>query len=65
MEAAHGYCVSVGYDMDLLKIPICEWKYSFGGNCWYMVEKGKQPNAFYRLMQRICLGIIWTKTSGE
>lgn len=47
----------------LLKQPVYEWWYSFAPGYMYGVEKGKEPNAFYRFMQRICLGVIWTKTS--
>ncbi len=45
----------------MIKIPEHTWKYSFGGNYWYMVEKDTQPNAIYRAMQRIVLGIKWVR----
>ncbi len=47
---------------NLMEMPVYEWNYSFAEGYKYGVEKGKEPNAFYRWMQRMCLGIIWTKT---
>lgn len=43
----------------LNKVPIYEWYWTFSDGHKWCVEKGKQPCVFYRLMQRIVLGIKW------
>jgi hypothetical protein len=31
----------------------------------YHLEEGRQPNAFHRLMQRLCFGVRWERIKGK
>lgn len=49
-------------ELRTIKLPEYDWHYRFSaGGTRFMVERGKQPNAFYRWMQTKCLGIIWER----
>lgn len=44
-----------------LKLPVYEWQYQLVKGYVVLVEKGNEPNRFHRFMQRLCLGIKWSK----
>ena len=41
--------------------PDYAWRCYLGSNLMLNVEEGKQPNAFHRLMQRLCFGFRWER----
>jgi hypothetical protein len=41
--------------------PEYAWRCHIGYNLVYQLEEGRQPNAFHRLMQRLCFGIRWER----
>ena len=45
----------------VVKNPEYVWKCGTAPNWFWMREKGQQPNAFHRLMQRIFFGFKWER----
>jgi hypothetical protein len=37
------------------------WKCELHPSTYWHCEEGKQPNAFHRLMQRLCFGVKWSR----
>ena len=44
----------------LFEYPQCDWRCTLSTLSWD-VERGKEPNAFHRTMQRWLLGIKWER----
>lgn len=44
-----------------LNIPEYKWKFSFKGSDCLVIVTNNAPNAFYRFVQRIFLGIVWER----
>ena len=44
----------------LFEYPQCDWRCTLSTLSWD-VERGKEPNAFHRTMQRWLLGIKWKR----
>ena len=45
--------------------PEYAWRCHLVRGVVYHLEEGKQPNAFNRLMQRLCFGVRWERIKGE
>lgn len=58
-KRSKAFIVEYAADAQMLKPPVYTWKYSFGGDHWYLVESA--PNALRRFAQRIILGIVWER----
>jgi hypothetical protein len=48
------------YEHTIIGIPTYLWQMKIG-NMSIPVEKGREPNRFYRFMQTLILGIKWEK----
>jgi hypothetical protein len=45
--------------------PEFAWRCHLVPGVVYHLEEGRQPNAFHRLMQRLCFGVRWERIEGE
>lgn len=48
-----------------LAFPKYTWRCEVSKMFHYHVEEGKQPNAFHRFMQRLCLGFKWERIGND
>lgn len=52
--------INTKWDIHFIKL----YREMHPGTHW-MVQEGKQPNAFHRFMQRICFGFKWSRIDDQ
>lgn len=50
-----------GIAIKFIERPKYTWKCELHQSMYWHVAEGKQPNAFHRLMQRLCFGVKWSR----
>lgn len=44
-----------------VKFPQYKWNFKYCKNDTYIYQKEFAPNVFHRFMQRLILGVVWTR----